>query len=90
MQEDILEPEMYAAVFKGGELSRIPTESKVRDILQPFRPERTRKVARVYVDCVTSNWKNPYSCAPITAVDFLTRRKCSNGFQARKIRTTLC
>lgn len=59
VEEDILDPEMFAAVLNDGALSRIPTESEVRDILQPFRPEHIRKAARVYVDCLTSNWKEP-------------------------------
>lgn len=59
MEEDILEPELYAAVRNNEQISRVPTESEVRDILQPFRPERIRKAARVYVDYLTRNWQDP-------------------------------
>lgn len=57
MEEDVLEPELYAAVVNDGKVSRVPNESEVREILLPFRPERIRKVARVYVDCLADNWR---------------------------------
>jgi hypothetical protein len=38
-------------------VSRVPNEYDVREILLPFRPERVRKIARVYVDCLADIWR---------------------------------